>query len=237
LRAHVEKLCGEAALVSLSEGAAISQHEESARKAYQAALTVYTRDLVPEDWAAAQNNFGLALFNLAERSEGAQASQCLRQAIDAYRNALQVAAWNGPRHTWPEEARLAAQTLLEAALNGDEDAADTGIEFIVFLLMLDVVFGILEQAARKTNKLSHWFSQIFSRALPANPDRATSILIQMIKSDDYDTSETAVGLFTSVATARPQQLMDGIGALMLSEEMNYNFLFRKYPLVSLPEIC
>ncbi|WP_353061940.1 hypothetical protein RBB77_11550 [Tunturibacter psychrotolerans] len=60
----------EAALVSRSEGVAISQHEESARKAYQAALTVYTREQVPEDWAATQNNFGLALFNLAERSEG-----------------------------------------------------------------------------------------------------------------------------------------------------------------------
>jgi hypothetical protein len=165
------------------------------------------------------------------------------------------AAWNGPRHTWPIEARLAAQTLLEAALNGDEDAADTGIEFIVFLLMrtndsedklewlqtvfhdksLDVVFGLLEQAARKTKKLSHWFSQIFARVLPANPDRATSILIQMMKSDDYETSETAVGLFTSIATVRPQELIDGIGTLMLSEERNYNFLFRKYPIVSLPE--
>jgi hypothetical protein len=57
----------------------------------------------------------------------------------------------------------------------------------------------------------------------------------MMKSDDYETSETAVGLFTSIATVRPQELIDGIGTLMLSEERNYNFLFRKYPIVSLPE--
>jgi hypothetical protein len=165
------------------------------------------------------------------------------------------AAWNGPRHTWPIEARLAAETLLEVARNEDEDAADTGIEFIVFLLMrtndsedklewlqtvfhdkcLDVVFGLLEQATQKTRKLSHWFSQIFIRALPANPDRAMSILIQMMKSDDYETSEAAAGLFANVAAVRPQKLMDGIGGLMLSEERNYNFLFRKYPIVSLPE--
>ena len=43
-------------------------------------------------------------------------------------------AWNGPRHTSPAEARLAAQTL-QAALDGDEDAANTGIEFVVFVLM------------------------------------------------------------------------------------------------------
>jgi len=165
------------------------------------------------------------------------------------------AAWNGRRHTWPIETRMAAQTLLEATRDGDEYAADSGIEFIVFLLMratdspdklvwlqkvfndesLDVIFGLLEQATLKTRKLSHSFPQIFARVLPANPDRATSILIQMMKSDDYETSQAAAGLFATVAAVRPQELMDGIGRLMLSEEKNYSFLFRKYPIVSLPD--
>lgn len=164
-------------------------------------------------------------------------------------------AWNGPRHTSPAEASLAAQTLLQAALEGDEDAADTGIEFIVFLLMrmgdsedklvllqtlfkdqsLDVIFGLLEQAAHKSKKLSHWFPQIFARVLPANPDRATSILIQMMQSDSYETSQTAAGLFASVAAARPQQLMDGIGTAVLSKERSLRFLFRKFPITVLPE--
>ena len=164
-------------------------------------------------------------------------------------------AWNGPRHTSPVEAQLAAETLLEAARNGDEDAADTGIEFIAFLLIrtnesddklewlqtvfhdesLDVVFGLLEQSMHKTGKLSHWFTRIFARALPANPDRATSILIQLMKIDDYETSRTAAELFSSVAIMRPQELMDGVGTLMLSDKQNYNFLFRKFPIVSLPE--
>jgi hypothetical protein len=164
-------------------------------------------------------------------------------------------AWNGPRHTSPVEARIAAETLLEAARNGDEDAADAGIEFIAFLLIrsgdsedklrwlqtvfndesLDVVFGLLEQFAVNTRKRSHWFTPMFARALPANPDRATSILIQLMKIDDYETSRTAAELFSSVATVRPQELMDGIGKLMLSDEQNVNFLFRKFPIVSLPE--
>jgi len=164
-------------------------------------------------------------------------------------------AWNGPRHTSPAEARLAAQTLLQAAFDGDEDAADTGIEFIVFLLMrtgdsedklvwlqtvfkdqsLDVIFGLLEQAALTSKNLSHWFSQIFARILPANPDRATLILIQMMQSESYETSQTAAGLFASVAAARPQQLMDGIGAAVLSKEKSLRFLFRKFPITLLPE--
>ena len=164
-------------------------------------------------------------------------------------------AWNGPRHTSPVEARLAAETLLDAAREGDQDAANTGIDFIVFLLMrttdsedklvwlqtvfndesLDVIFGLLEQATLTTRRLSHWFSQIFARVLPANPDRATSILIQMMQSESYETSEAAAGLFASVAAVRPQQLMDGIGEVMLSKERSLSFLFRKFPIVSLPE--
>jgi hypothetical protein len=164
-------------------------------------------------------------------------------------------AWNGPRHTSPAEARLAAQTLLAAALGDDEDAADTGIEFMVFLLMrttesedklvwlqtvfndesLDVIFGLLEQAILKTKKLSHWFPQLFARVLPANPDRATSILIQMMQSESYETSQAAMGLFASVAAVRPQRLMDGIGEVMLSKEWSLTFLFRKFPVVALPE--
>jgi len=164
-------------------------------------------------------------------------------------------AWNGPRHTLPQEARLATETLLVAARDGQEDAAETGIEFLVFLLMrtddsvdklkwlqtlfndelLDVAFGLLEKSAPKSQKPSHWFSHMFARLLPANPDRAVSILIGLMKSDDYEASRTAANLFSSVAAVRPQEFMDGIGALMLSDEQNYNFLFRKFPVVSLRE--
>jgi hypothetical protein len=150
---------------------------------------------------------------------------------------------------------LAAQTLLAVAREGDEDAADTGIEFMAFLLMrttdttdkfawlqtlfndesLDVIFGLLEQAALNTKKLSHWYSQIFERALPANPDRATSILIEMMQSESYETAQAAMGLFAIVAAVRPEPLMDGIGEVMLSKERSLNFLFRKFPLAALPE--
>jgi tetratricopeptide (TPR) repeat protein len=80
----------EAALISRSEGTAISAHEKSARNAYLAALTVYTREQLPQDWAMAQNSLGIALDDLAGRSEGVQATQYLQQAVDACRSALQV---------------------------------------------------------------------------------------------------------------------------------------------------
>jgi tetratricopeptide (TPR) repeat protein len=80
----------EAALISRSEGTAISAHEKSARNAYRAALTVYTREQLPQEWAMTQNNLGAALEDMAGRSEGSQASQYLQQAVDAYRSTLQV---------------------------------------------------------------------------------------------------------------------------------------------------
>jgi hypothetical protein len=164
-------------------------------------------------------------------------------------------AWNGSRHTLPAEVRIAAETLLEAAATGDEDAADIGIEFIVFALMraseeenklemlqgifedqkLDVVFGLLERSASKSQRGSHWFSQIFARVMPANPDNAVSILLQMMQSASYETSKAAAELFVSVATVRPQQLMERIGELMMSGDRNTSFLFRKYPIISLPD--
>ncbi len=57
----------------------------------------------------------------------------------------------------------------------------------------------------------------------------------MMQSESYETSEAAADLFSSVAAVRPQQLMDGIGVVMLSKEGSLNFLFRKLPIMSLSQ--
>lgn len=164
-------------------------------------------------------------------------------------------AWNGPRRTLPAESRLAAQTLLMAAREGDNDAAGTGIEFVIFVLrratdsedrlvwlqtvfedeQLDVVFGLLEQATLKTSRLSYWFSDLFARVVPANPDRAVSILIQMMQEESYETSRAASDLFGRVAAVRPLELMNQVGKLMLSRELSFSFLFTRIPILSLPD--
>jgi len=165
------------------------------------------------------------------------------------------AAWNGPRHTWPGEARRAAETLLDLARKHDQKAAETGLEFIVFVLMrtsatedrlawlqkvfldssLDVIFGLLEHAAPHVQRQTSRFAEIFARVLPANPERGTSIVIRMMRSESYETLEIAAQLFPSVAALRPQQLMDGIGDIMLAKDRSMGFLFRKFPVVSLPD--
>jgi hypothetical protein len=73
-----------------SEGAAAVDLLAQAVTAYRAALTVYTREQLPQHWAATQNNLGAALWNQAERSEGAAAVDLLAQAVTAFRAALTV---------------------------------------------------------------------------------------------------------------------------------------------------
>ena len=57
----------------------------------------------------------------------------------------------------------------------------------------------------------------------------------MMQRESYEIAEAAAGLFASVAAVRPQQLMDGMGEVMLSKERSLRFLFRKFPIVTLPE--
>jgi tetratricopeptide (TPR) repeat protein len=78
------------ALARRSEGAQAFQYLQQAVDAYHRSLQVYTREQLPQNWAATQHNLGIALDDLADLSEGAQASQYLQQAIDAYRSSLQV---------------------------------------------------------------------------------------------------------------------------------------------------
>ena len=57
---------------------------------YHAALEVYTRQELPQDWAVTQNNLGNALSDQAGRTSGPEAVQLLADAVKACRAALEV---------------------------------------------------------------------------------------------------------------------------------------------------
>ncbi|MBV8126537.1 MAG: toll/interleukin-1 receptor domain-containing protein, partial [Planctomycetaceae bacterium] len=52
---------------------------------YNLALTVYTRDDLPQGWARTQNNLGLALGALGKRLGGPEGQRRLNEAAEAYR--------------------------------------------------------------------------------------------------------------------------------------------------------
>jgi tetratricopeptide (TPR) repeat protein len=83
------------ALARLGEregGAEGVRHLAEAAEAYRRALDVFTRDHLPQDWAATQLDLGAALASLGERQGGAEGVRHLAEAAEAYRRALDVFA-------------------------------------------------------------------------------------------------------------------------------------------------
>ena len=85
-----ERLGGPEGLRRLSE----------AVEAYRQALTVRTRDDLPQDWAMTQNNLGLALTDLGERLGGPEGLRRLSEAVEAYRQALTVCTRDDLPQDW-----------------------------------------------------------------------------------------------------------------------------------------
>jgi tetratricopeptide (TPR) repeat protein len=74
------------ALSTLGERESGTGRLEEAVAAYRAALTEWTRERVPLDWAMTQNNLGTALSTLGARESG---TARLEEAVAAYRAALE----------------------------------------------------------------------------------------------------------------------------------------------------
>ena len=95
------RTAGEAGTKLLSEAAA----------AYRAALDVYTRESLPQQWAMTQNNLGAALQERGIRTTSEAGARLLSEAVAAYRAALDVYT----RESLPQQWAM-TQNNLGAAL-------------------------------------------------------------------------------------------------------------------------
>lgn len=73
-----------------TEGERIHRHLANAVAAYRAALTVRTKEALPQDWATTQNNLGTVLADQGARTRGEEGKRLFKQAIESYQLALQV---------------------------------------------------------------------------------------------------------------------------------------------------
>jgi hypothetical protein len=163
-------------------------------------------------------------------------------------------AWNGQRHTNSAETKIACETLLVLAKNGDAEAANIGLEFLQFLFMrnqdeeklevlaslfgddlADVVFGLLENSVPSRGRISHAFARIFATVMELDPQRAVRLVMRLLRDKEYETAELGSGLIASVAKADPAYLMEQIGSAMLSKDRDLNFIIRKLPIAILPD--
>jgi tetratricopeptide (TPR) repeat protein len=99
-----------------------------AAAAHRAALEVYTRDALPQQWAAAQSNLGAALVRLGERQAGAEAMRSLADAAAAHRAALEIRTRDALPQQWATTQKNLAIVLesLGRRQGGDEGARRLG---------------------------------------------------------------------------------------------------------------
>ena len=80
------------------------------------ALTVFTRNDLPQYWATTQNNLGNALMNLGVRLGGPEGLRRLSEAVEAYRQALTVYTRDDLPQQWARTQKilgLALQILVQ----------------------------------------------------------------------------------------------------------------------------
>ncbi|WP_051415143.1 tetratricopeptide repeat protein [Marichromatium purpuratum] len=80
--------------------------------AYRAALEVYTRAQLPQQWATTQNNLGTALQEQGTRTGGEAGQRLLAEAVAAYRAALEVFSLEHTAPYWVQTTRNLTATLL-----------------------------------------------------------------------------------------------------------------------------
>ena len=73
-----------------AEGTDIQKFLDEAVAAYRDALTVYTKEQLPQQWAMTQNNLGNVLGHQGTRTGGEAGTRLLAEAVQAYRDALTV---------------------------------------------------------------------------------------------------------------------------------------------------
>ena len=73
-----------------TQGADIQKFLRESVAAYREALTVYTKEQLPQQWAGTQNNLGATLSNQGTRTGGEAGTRLLAESVAAYREALTV---------------------------------------------------------------------------------------------------------------------------------------------------
>ncbi|WP_293991213.1 DUF4062 domain-containing protein [Sphingomonas sp.] len=96
-------------------------------QAYRSALTVFTKQTVPEGWASIQNNLGNALKTQGERTNGEAGLAVLNDAVNAHRAALTVRTERAMPTEW-----AMSQNNLGIALKklGDRTGGEAGLALL-----------------------------------------------------------------------------------------------------------
>jgi tetratricopeptide (TPR) repeat protein len=88
-----------------------STYLQAAVAAFRAAMTVYTKEQLPQDWARIQSNLGVALRNQGIRTAGEEGSHLLAEAVAVQRAALTVQRKEQQPQDWAATQNNLGMTL------------------------------------------------------------------------------------------------------------------------------
>lgn len=94
------------------EGGQYSSSFANCRRRLSAALMVYTKESLPQQWAATQNNLGNVLRDQGIRTSGEAGTQLLAQAVAAYRAALEIRTSEHLPQDWAQTHNNLAKAAL-----------------------------------------------------------------------------------------------------------------------------
>jgi len=109
-----------------TKGADIQNFLGEAVAAYRAALTVWTKDQLPQGWAGTQNDLGNGLRDQGTRTSGEAGTRLLAEAVDAYRAALTVRTKDQLPQGWAGTQNNLGNVLREQGIRTASEA-DTSL--------------------------------------------------------------------------------------------------------------
>jgi Tetratricopeptide repeat len=141
---------------------------EIAIAGYQAALSVYTRDAFPENWAMTQNNLANAYLN---RINGSRADN-LERAIEFYQNALTVYTFEDFPEQWATTQNNLAVAYSNRINGSRANNLEKAIAFYQAALTVYILEDFPEDWAMTQNNLANAYSDRINGSRADNLERA-----------------------------------------------------------------
>ncbi|MEO9970238.1 MAG: hypothetical protein ABJG15_10550 [Hyphomonadaceae bacterium] len=159
-------------------------------KAYEAALSVYTKVDMPADWAMTQNNLGNVLRVLGERGD----NDALERSVMAFEAALTVRTKADMPAQWATTQTNLGGALLRLGERGDSDALERSVE----------AYEAALSVYTKTDMPADW-------AMTQN--NLGNALLVLGERGDSDALERSVAAFEAALTVRTKTDMPALWAM------------------------
>jgi hypothetical protein len=94
----------------------------------------------------------------------------------------------------------------------------------------DLVWQALVVFTDHPSRESFWWSEVLHKAAPNNPPVAVGLVCKALVGESFEMRDAATNLLAAWAPVYPEEVMTGVGAVMLDPATGVNFFISKFPL-------